>query len=363
MSKISKLLLNPGCFLRDYFLKRYPPEWGGYKVTLDDKLCAERFDSKLLITNEVSGDIDAVYTWVDDKDEKWRQKKDHFLKLSLQNHDTLFPESINDRRFKNHNELYFSIISLRKFAPWIRNIFIITDEQIPSLNNFDKVVIIDHKEIIDEEYLPTFNSHVIESHLHKIPGLSQNFIYFNDDIFLAKAIKKQHFFRENGLASLFLANRSLRDQYQKGRITPTLQASFNSIKLINQYLYPNFIDKPLLHTYIPLNKKFFDFCYVHFFEYIKSFSKNKFRAKNDLNMASFFVPWVMYLRGMSFENVDLCYYININSPSFYNAMANLHKDIGTQFAPHSFCLNDVEMNNKNNSNSEIQIYLEKLFNN
>lgn len=60
-------------------------------------------------------------------------------------------------------------MSLKKFAPWIRNIFIITDDQVPNLNNFDNIVIIDHKEIINKEYLPTFNSHVIEAHLHKIP--------------------------------------------------------------------------------------------------------------------------------------------------------------------------------------------------
>lgn len=141
------------------------------------------FDSKLLIASDINEDIDAVYTWVNDKDEKWQHKKNYFCKLALQNNDKLFPESISYQRFNNHNELYFSVMSLKKFAPWIRNIFIITDDQVPNLNNFDNIVIIDHKEIINKEYLPTFNSHVIEAHLHKIPGLSNNFIYLNGMMF------------------------------------------------------------------------------------------------------------------------------------------------------------------------------------
>lgn len=362
MSKITKLLHNPGEFLRDYFLKQYPPAFGGYKVTLDDRIHADYFDSKLLIASDINEDIDAVYTWVNDKDEKWQHKKNYFCKLALQNNDKLFPESISYQRFNNHNELYFSVMSLKKFAPWIRNIFIITDDQVPNLNNFDNIVIIDHKEIINKEYLPTFNSHVIEAHLHKIPGLSNNFIYLNDDVFLAKQIKKQHFFRRNGLASLFLANRHLSSQQEKGIITPTLQASLNSIDIINKYFHIDFIDRPLVHTYVPLNKKIFDFCYVTFFEYIKIFLKNKFRCKNDLNMATFLVPWVMYLHGASFENIDICYYMNINSPSFHSAMMNLKKNIGTQFAPHSFCINDVETNSKIDLINKVQIYMKDIFN-
>lgn len=363
MSKFTKLLNNPGEFFRDFLLKRYPQSFGGYNVTHKDIFYAEYFDSNLLISNDTDEDIDAVYTWVNDNDYRWKNKKNIFYNL-LSNDNIYYQESFSDNRFRNHNELYFSILSIKKFAPWIRNIFIITDDQIPNLDSFDRITVIDHKQIVDKEYLPTFNSHVIEAHLHNIPGLSNNFIYLNDDVFLAKQLKKQHFFRKNGLASIFLANRSISSQYAKGFPTATLQASLNSIKLINKHFKIDFIDRPLVHTYIPLNKKIFNFCYTTFYEDIRNFLNNKFRSNRDLNMASFLVPWVMYLKGISFENVDICYYLNINSPSFYNNMIDLKKNIGTQFAPHSFCINDSEVSTPNNTDidSILSTFMKDAFN-
>ena len=358
MSKLSKLINSPGEFLRDFFLKYYPQTFGGYRITTKDRYYAEYIDSKLLISNNIEEEIDVVYTWVNNDDNKWKLKKDFYIN-KFKNCNKLFPESINEQRFENHGELYYSIKGLKRFAPWIRKIFIVTDGQIPKLNSLDKIIIIDHKEIIEDEYLPTFNSHVIEANLHKIPGLSENFIYFNDDVFLAKKIKKQHFFRRNGLASLFLSDRYISMQLKNGIITPTLQASLNSLKIINKNFGINFIDRPLIHTYIPLNKQVFNYCYNLCYENIKKFSINKFRSKEDLNMATFFVPWVMYLKGRAFENIDICYYLNINSKSFCNDVENLNKIIGTKYAPHSFCLNDVNTNNKNLDKNKI--YIRDLF--
>lgn len=79
-------------------------------------------------------------------------------------------------------------------------------------------------------------------------------------------------------------------------------------------------------------------------------------------MATFLVPWVMYLCGVSFENVDICYYININSASFHDNMIDLQKNIGTSFAPHSFCINDVENKNKIDTYNKIKNYMEHMFN-
>ena len=354
MSKINKLLRNPGEFIRDYFIKKFPPSYGGYKITYKDRVCADYLDSNLVL-NDVSDDIDAVYTWVNDQDENWKQKKQYYCNIALKNKDNMFPESICEQRFRNHNEVEFSVKSIKKFAPWIRKIFIITDGQIPKFDNYEKIIIIDHKDIIEKIFLPTFNSHVIEANLHKIPGLSKRFIYFNDDVFLAKKLQKQHFFRNNGLASLFLADRKISIQQKKGVITPTLQASLNSIKLIKSYYNNIKIDRPLVHTYIPLNKQIFEFCYNKFLYDINSFSINKFRSKNDLNLATFLVPWIMYLHGASFENIDICYYMNINSASFFNDMENLKQIIGTSSAPHSFCLNDVETANKFDNKNKLHI--------
>ena len=46
-----------------------------------------------------------------------------------------------------------------------------------------------HEEIfVNKSHLPTFSSPAIEAHIHRIPGLSQNFIYFNDDVMFGKEV-------------------------------------------------------------------------------------------------------------------------------------------------------------------------------
>ncbi len=146
----------------------------------------------------------------------------------------------------------------------------------------------DHREIIEQEYLPTFNSHVIEANLHKIPNLSEHFIYFNDDVFVAKPLQKSHFFKPNGLASIFLSIKNLDKMYAKGTSTPTLLASMNSRRLLRKlYGQELNVQTPLIHSYIPLKKSVFEKIWSVFKEEIESFLSNRFRGKNDLNLATF----------------------------------------------------------------------------
>ena len=184
--------------------------------------------------------------------------------------------------------------------PWVRNIFIVTADQKPKWldeNSHSKIKLINHSQIIDAKYLPTFNSHVIEANLYKIPDLSEHFIYFNDDVFVARPLMPNHFFENNGLASLFVANKSLQKMYQRGLITPTLTASEHALMLLKKY-YPKInIDTPLVHTYIPLRKTSFEKAWLLFEDEINSFLNNKVRHNSELNMASFLVPWLMYLDG------------------------------------------------------------------
>lgn len=86
----------------------------------------------------------------------------------------------------------------------MRKIYIITDNQTPEwIDLYSNVTIIDHRDIIPKEYLPTFNSHVIEAYLHKIKDLSEYFLYFNDDVFVSREIPKSHFFKSNGISSIY----------------------------------------------------------------------------------------------------------------------------------------------------------------
>ena len=147
--------------------------------------------------------IDAVITWVDVNDPKHRKKwKKH--KKKNRNIDNELITGRDKTRFVNNGELQYCLCSIRKFAPWIRKIFLITDNQIPDFvdDEFIKdhnLSIINHKTIFKsyEWALPTFNSRTLESMLWRVPDLSNHFIYFNDDFVLTKPMSPSDFFREN----------------------------------------------------------------------------------------------------------------------------------------------------------------------
>ncbi len=342
IQKFKKLVKHPGIFFRDFFVKRYPitnceqqyseqEEYSVYMV--DEKI--NTIESRLRSSEDI--DVDVIYTWVNDKDPNWIEKR---KKYSSDN--VACSNSADKARFENHNELYYSILSVKKNIPWVRNIYIITDSQKPDwLIEDEQVKIIDHKEIIDAEYLPTFNSHVIEAHLHNIEGLAENFIYFNDDVFVAKPLEKEHFFKKNGVASIFVADKSLRRMEEKGVYTATLQASKNSNTLLKEKFGMR-VDLPLVHTYVPLKKSSYEYYWKENKDIIESFLSNKYRGEDDLNMATFLVPWSMYLNGESVIKSDICYYFNIRSN---HALAQYKKILAMKLngtPPHSFCINDVK---------------------
>lgn len=121
--------------------------------------------------------IDAVYTWVDMNDKEWTNK---FRSVTGR-----YPEYT---RFKDYGELEFSIKLLLKNCLFIRNIYIVTDNQIPEWydkEQYPNIFIVDHSTILDENcHRPTFKSSSIESYLYKIPDLSEYYLYLNDDTFI-----------------------------------------------------------------------------------------------------------------------------------------------------------------------------------
>jgi glycosyltransferase involved in cell wall biosynthesis len=151
--------------------------------------------------------IDAVITWVDGSDKKHQQKMKPYYKGKNDWKNEKFRT-----RFNQVNEIEYAVKSIIKFAPYIQNIFIVTDEQTPLFienyykekeENHPEIKIIDHKEIFVEHksFLPVFNCRPIETMLYRIPNLSEHFIYMNDDFTLFKKTIPSDFFK-NGLPVL-----------------------------------------------------------------------------------------------------------------------------------------------------------------
>jgi hypothetical protein len=136
--------------------------------------------------------IDFVYTYVDSSDQIWIKK-----------YEKAFPtEKIDPVRYKSYGEIYFSLKTIERYAKYVcNNIYIVTDNQrleSKELSNWCKkrLKYIDHTDIIPSIFLPTFNSITIESFLHRIPHLTKNFIYLNDDIFLGNYLKKDFIYNK-----------------------------------------------------------------------------------------------------------------------------------------------------------------------
>jgi hypothetical protein len=146
-------------------------------------------------------EVDLVYLWVDGSDMEWQQKKQAYSDTPVDN------TEINCAgRYISNDELKYSLRSVEKHAPWIRKIFIVTDNQQPSwLNTANpKIQVVDHKEIFPPECLPNFNSSVIEYYLYKIPGLAEHFLLANDDMFFNADLKPEYFFAEDGYPIIHL---------------------------------------------------------------------------------------------------------------------------------------------------------------
>lgn len=138
--------------------------------------------------------IDFVITWVDESDPKWRKEFEYYSAKEGKVVDK------SPTRYRDWGTLKYWFRGVEKFAPWVHKIFFVTYGHLPKWINTDnpKLVIVKHEEFIPHEYLPTFNSNVIEFFFHKIEGLSEKFVYFNDDMFLIDSVSPERFFK-NGL--------------------------------------------------------------------------------------------------------------------------------------------------------------------
>lgn len=152
--------------------------------------------------------IDAVITWVDGSDPA------HAARMREYGADISFSEEdvAGKTRFASIGEIYWCVESLRKFAPFIRTIYIVTDGQDPKIPEGNiPVRIIDHKEIFRgyEERLPVFNSIAIETMTWRIPSLAEHYLELNDDFMLCAPVKEEDFFAPDGTPVCYASRRSI----------------------------------------------------------------------------------------------------------------------------------------------------------
>lgn len=187
--------------------------------------------------------IDAVILWVDGNDEKWlNEKKKYSLNKT--------GEENNSNRFRDWDNLQYWFRAIEKNAKWINQIYFVTWGHIPSWLNTDnkKLKIINHKDYIPSEYLPTYNSNVIELNLHRVKELSENFILFNDDMFIINKTEESDFFINDTPLEFYsevidFANKP-NDIYE--------HTLFNNMSIINKYFSKHSVYKKNFSKYFNL---------------------------------------------------------------------------------------------------------------
>lgn len=170
-------------------------------------------------------DIDFVITWVDMNDPKWQNE---FNKYCNDQNNT--KNGVSKARFRDYGFLKYWFRGVEKFAPWVHKIHFITSSQMPEWldTGNPKIHVVHHEDFIPPQFLPTFNSVVIERYIHRIEGLSEHFVYFNDDFYIINHVSEERFFK-NGLPrdiAVFTYNPSWSQWYKRIK---------NNIRIINRH--------------------------------------------------------------------------------------------------------------------------------
>ena len=261
--------------------------------------------------------IDFVLTWVDGNDPEWLKEKEKYS-------DNQYYKRNNVNRYRDWDNLKYWFRGVEKFAPWFNKIYFVTCGHYPkwlNLNN-PKLKHIKHEDYIKKEYLPTFNVNPIELNLHRIEGLNEKFIYFNDDTFIIDKVKETDFFCNDKPKYVAGSNATYSTYYDD--IFPHIL--LNDVAIINEFfdkkesMKKNFTKwfnlnygfKTIYKTILLLQfKKFTAFTDLHLpspllkstmeelwnkkFEVLDKTSSNKFRSIEDVNQYLF--KWYDIARG------------------------------------------------------------------
>ncbi|GGR30461.1 stealth conserved region 3 domain-containing protein [Streptomyces roseolus] len=266
--------------------------------------------------------IDVVYTWVDDTDPAWRERRDAVrrrLDMPVDDADS------GDVRFRNRDELRYSLRSLEMFAPWVRNIYLVTDDQAPEWLDTEQpgIQVVSHKDIFpDESWLPTFNSHAIESQLHRIEGLSEHFLYFNDDVFVGRPLQPGSFFLSNGVAKMFRSPTTVPPSEPSPDDEGYFAAAKNNRALLEK-AFGRVATHSFLHAPHPLRRSVLQEITERFPEEIATTARNPFRANTDLSITSSLHHHYGYLTGNSVPSAISCSYVNVGNYAHHSVLSRL----------------------------------------
>ncbi len=296
--------------------------------------------------------IDLVYLWVDGNDPQWLKKKEQYLDNSIK-HTALAG------RYENNDELKYSLRSVEKYLPWVRKIFIVTDNQVPEFLDIEnpKITIVHHSEIIPLELLPTFNPWVLENFIHNIPNLSEKFIYANDDFFVNTDLQPNFFFKD-GLPIFrmksshgFITELKLKKFFR--RFLNTYDLGTLSILQLIKKKYGKRLYLRKHHNIDAYLKSDYKKATEAVFNEIKHTLHNRFRKDNDFHRMLFDCYILIKERGH-------LQYSTKNDSCVISLEETDYQQVLNYYQPKLFCLNDTSQATEEDR-KKVQPFLDTLF--
>ena len=220
-------------------------------------------------------DIDLVYLYVNSRDEAWLSRRRQY---SQEGCEGVF-------RFRDNDELLFSLRSVEKYAPWIRTVYIVTDSSTPEWLNTEnrRLRVVPHDEIMPPEILPCFNPIVIESYISKIPGLSEVFLFANDDTFFGNDVTPEFFFKDGKPVI-----RMWETRFDPGKPNGLFEAAIANACGIMQGRYGTDCRYIPWHNIDVYTKRAFDACRAEFREEFARTSFCRFRTGKEIQRVIFY---------------------------------------------------------------------------
>jgi hypothetical protein len=188
--------------------------------------------------------IDIVYLWVDGQDPAWRGKRRLAAqRLSADHRSAIGLHGNVEGRFRDNDELRYSLRALERFFPAHGHVYLVTDGQTPAwLRPSDRLTLVDHRDLIPAAQLPTFDSGNIESYIHRIPTLSERFLYLNDDVFFGAPVRTEDWFWDAGVYAAWSDDAVVAD----GPLRQDANSMDNATRLSRQWLDAPCADRPAL---------------------------------------------------------------------------------------------------------------------
>lgn len=292
--------------------------------------------------------IDLVYTWVDSSDPVWQRDYESVRPVARQSPG--LKAATNVSRWRSRDELRFSLRSVEMYAPFVRNIYIVTNGQRPTwLRDHPRVTVVSHESLYpDPSVLPTFNSNHIETVLHRIPGLAEHFLYLNDDFFFSRTSHPDDFFSIGGLGKLFFSPRFL----GASPVLPTERATVACHKNTRDLLRRRFgiesAQKFQHAPYVMRRSVWFDI-EREFAGELAATRSTRFRSRSDIN-GQFLYGHYALLTGQAYGATIEYRYLEVADGRVQDKIARMDR-AGVKV----FCLNDSNSDGDENTENERQI--------